>query len=233
MDFKLMMLSSLGIPLATGGSFIPIVLYLVARWRANRDPAPDPQLGLKFAIYYFGTMALQLGLVGLTMLIYTLVKPNDEFGDSKGESFRVALGMILPAGAVFGGHLALLLRTNDKASPGVKRLFYGFNLMLVGLCGFVALVASCQALFHKGSTDGMGHFAGSALFVYGTLWGLLVWRFDRIVLGGPPNPFAEFGSVVAPPAPPPPAPLPAAMRAPEQGPSPYAPPRSTPTDPID
>lgn len=222
-SLKFMVFSTM-LPLLSAGSFIPVILYVVARWRASKDAAVDPQLGLKFAIYYFGTVALHVALVGLTLVIYTIVRPSDPDGDGKGEAYRMAFGFLLPAAAVFGGHLALLLRTNDRVMPGVKRLFYGFNLLVAGLLGFTALVASCQALFHKGSTDGMGHFAGAALVVYGTLWGLLAWRFDRLVVGPPPGTgYGEVPRHVVPP----PAPVPVSPLA-VDAPSPYAPPRATP-----
>ncbi|MEO8699775.1 MAG: hypothetical protein ABI867_07015 [Kofleriaceae bacterium] len=209
MELKFMLLPAAA-PLLMVASVAPIILYIVARWRAHRDPAPDPQLGLKFVIYYFATIGLHLALVGGTLLLYTMIRPGGDDGDSKSQMYRMAFGFIVPAGVVLGAHIALLVRTNDNQFPGVKRLFYGFNLLITGLAGFTALVVGVQALFHKGSTDGLGHFGGAAILVYCTVWGLLAWRFDTIVIGpsqlggmhgGPPMP----GSFPAPPPPPPPS----------------------------
>lgn len=205
MELKFMLLPAAA-PLLMVASFAPIVLYIVARWRAHRDPAPDPQLGLKFVIYYFATMGLHLALVGGTLLLYTMIRPGGEDSDSKSQMYRMAFGFIVPAGVVLGAHIALLVRTNDNQFPGVKRLFYGFNLLITGLAGFAALVAGVQALFHKGSTDGFGHFGGAAIVVYCTAWGLLAWRFDSIVIG--PTQFGMHGGppghIMQPPPPPPP-----------------------------
>lgn len=198
-ELKIMVFQILA-PLMTVTAFAPVVLYIVARWRAGRDPVPDPQLGLKFALYYFATGGLQLALAGITLLAYTMIKPSGEDLDSKSEMYRLAFGFVLPAAAVLGAHLALLARTNDRQYPGVRRLFVGFNLLITGLVGFAALVLGAQALFAKGSTHGMGHLGGAAILIYCTAWGLLAWQFDFLVIGrdnfmagGPP------GHVVPPP----------------------------------
>jgi hypothetical protein len=72
----------------------------------------------------------------------------------------------------------------------------GMNLLVIGVAGFAALVVGVQALFAKGSTDGLGHFGGAAILVYCTAWGLLAWRVDNIVVG----PRAPFGMTGGPPA---------------------------------
>lgn len=197
------MLLSLLAPLMSIAVFAPIVIYIIARWRAHRDPVPDPQLGLKFATYYFATIGLHLALAGSTLLVYTMIRPAGD--EPKGEMYRAAFGFIVPAGIVLGAHVALLLRTNDAQFPGVRRLFVGLNLLICGVVGFGALVIGMQALFMKGSTHGMGHFGGASIVVYCTAWGLLAWRFDTMVIGrsnfmagGPP------GNIVPPPAPMPP-----------------------------
>ena len=197
-------------PLVSVAALSPVVLYLVARWRAHREPIVDPQLGIKFILHYFSIIAFHLALAGATLLIYTMIKPGGGSetmdSESKSESYRMAFGFLLPAGMVLAAHLAMIRRTNDVQFPGVKRLFYGFNLLITGLAGFAALVIGFQALFFKGSTHGMAHFGGAAILVYCTAWGLLAWRFDQLVigsrgfsaLGGPP------GNIVMSPAPPPP-----------------------------
>jgi hypothetical protein len=159
----------------------PVVLYLVARWRAQRDTTPDPQLGFKFALHYFATIAFHVALVGTVLLIYTMIKPGGEDGEPKGKLYRLAFGFLVPGGLVLGAHIALLLRTNDAQLTGVRRLFAGFNLLLTGLVGFAALVLGFQALFAKGSTDGMGHLGGAGILVYVTAWGLLAWRYSMMI----------------------------------------------------
>lgn len=209
MDLELkLMLFPLLTPLASIAAFAPVVLYIVARWRANREPAPDPQLGLKFALYYFATLAFQLVLVGVTLLGYTMIRPGGEDAEPKGDLIRMAMGFVLPAGAVLGAHIALLVRTNDRQFPAVRRLFVGFNLLLVGLVGFAALVGGAQAAFARGSSGGMGHLAGAGILVYCSAWGLLAWAFQSMVSprsyldgGGPPEIVPPPGSP-QPPQPP-------------------------------
>jgi hypothetical protein len=118
--------------------------------------------------------------------------------------YRLAFGFIVPAGIVLGAHIGLLARTNDRQYPGVRRLFVGFNLLVTGGLGFAALVLGIQALFAKGSTGGMGHLGGAAIFVYCSSWGALIWLFDYLSIGR--NKFGEPpGNVVPMPPPPPPA----------------------------
>lgn len=198
-------------PLISVASFAPVILYAVARWRAHREPVNDPQLGIKFLLHYFAVLGFHLALAGGTLLIYTMIKPGGEDSDSssKSELYRIAFGMLVPAGMVLGAHLGLIRRTNEAQFPGVRKLFVGFNLMITGLAGFAALIVGFQALFYSGSTHGVGHFGGAAILVYCTAWGLLVWRYDSLVIG-PLDPYANLGgppgNVVTPPAPPTPAP---------------------------
>jgi hypothetical protein len=157
----------------------PLVLYVIARWRAHRDGIADPQLGLKCALYYFATSALQLGLAGVALLIYQLISPST--GD-KGAGYRAAIGFIIPAGLVLVAHVGLLKRTNDEQLQNVRRLFYGFTLIVTGLIAFFALVLGFQALFAKGSTHGVGHTAGSMIVVYGAAWALIGYKYGQLVL---------------------------------------------------
>jgi hypothetical protein len=173
--------------------FAPVVLYVVARWRAHRDPVQDTQVGIKFIAHYFAILGFHLALAGGTLLVYTMIKPGGEDDGGKGELYRIAFGLLVPAGLVLGAHLALLQRTNDAQFPSVRRLFLGFNLLLTGLVGLVSLVFGFQALFAKGSTHGMGHLGGAMVLVYCAAWAVLAWRFDQLVLsrfsglGGPPG----------------------------------------------
>lgn len=160
----------------------PVLLYVIARWRAHREAEVDRQLGVKFALHYFSLSAFQLGLGGLAMLVFTLLSKIPS--DYKGTPYRAALGMIVPAAIVLGAHLSLLRRTNDAEVTGVRRLFLGYNLIITGLIGFVALVMAFQALFMKGSSGELGRGAAALVLVYGTAWAVLGWRFGTLVLGG-------------------------------------------------
>ena len=183
----------------------PLVLYLIARWRAHRDGIYDPHLGLKLALHFFAANAFQLGLAGAAMLIYMLISPSTH---DKGDGYRAAIGFIIPAVIVLVVHVGLLKRTNDDALPGVRRLFLGYTVLLTGLVAFFALVLGFQALFAKGSTGGVGHMAGAMIVVYGTAWAVIGFKYGQEVLGtGSPPPSYPVEHVVpaAPIVPTPPA----------------------------
>ena len=195
----------------------PVVLYLVARWRAHREPQADPQLGFKFVLHYFSTIAFHTALAGATLLLYTMIRPGGDDGERlrafgeriadtswKSPYYRAAFGFLVPAAIVFAGSLLALARTNDAQHTGVRKLFTGFNLLITGLVGFAALVLGFQALFAKSSTDGMGHLGGSAILVYCSAWAVLGYRMYTMVLGND----RTWGSqdppdIVPPPGPPP------------------------------
>lgn len=180
----------------------PVVLYVLARWRANRDGVTDPHLGFKFAFHYFATIAFHVTLAGGALLVYTMIKPADD-GESKGQLYRMAFGFIVPGGIVLAAHLVMLMRTNDGQITGVRRLFSGFNLVITGLVGFGALVLGFQALFAKGKTGGMGHLGGAAILIYGSAWGLLLWRHWGMMFGdGSGTGMQPMPEVVTPPVPP-------------------------------
>jgi hypothetical protein len=204
LDSSFFLLRMLAGPLAVIASiqivvvlFAPMLLYVIARWRAHREPAHDTQVGIKFALHYFATAGLQLALIGGTILLYTMISPGSS--DTKGTPYRVALGLLVPAGIVLGAHLALLKRTNDAIFPTVRRLFLGFNMIVVGIVGMATLVMGFEALFAKGSTGGMGHAAASGVLIYGTAWLLLGWRFAQVVLGDQQPPL-DLAPPAAPPA---------------------------------
>jgi hypothetical protein len=168
--------------LVTVTIFVPIVLYVIARWRANRDPEVDRHLGIKVALHYFAISAFQLGLAGLTLLVWGMISSAPS--EAKSIVYRIAFGMIVPAALVQAAHLSLLRKTNDAHATGVRRLFGGYNLIVTGLLGFIALVMAFQALFAKGSSGEMGRIAGAMVLVYGTSWAVIGWRFGQAVLGG-------------------------------------------------
>lgn len=161
--------------------FGPLVLYVIARWRAHRTPVPDPQLGFKFALHWFATSALHLTLVGTVLLVFTIIGPGPS--SAKGDMYRAAFAMLVPAFLVLAIHTMLLKRTNDLEVPGVRRLFLGYNTIVTGLVGFVALVMGFQLLFAKGSVAPMGHLAAAAILVYCSAWAGLGWRLSQLVLG--------------------------------------------------
>ncbi len=146
----------------------PLVLYLVARWRANRDKVVDPQLGQKVALGYFAFVALQLVLIGTFVVMWMVMStmPSEE----RGSFYRVGFGILVPSGLVLGIHMWLLGRTNQVLFPGVRRLFQGYNFLTVGLIGLIAIELVFQSLFAKGSSGEMGRVGAALFLVYGTAW---------------------------------------------------------------
>jgi hypothetical protein len=170
----------------------PLILYVIARWRAHRDPVADPQLGIKLALHYFMLLGFQIALFGAVMLIYAVI--SSEPSEAKGASFRTALALVMPGGLVYGVHLGVLRRTNDAAFPQIRRLVAGYNLVLTGIAGAISLVLAFQALFQRGSSGELGRLAAAMLVVYGAAWVFVGWQVMQHVLG-PPGP----GNVVSPP----------------------------------
>jgi hypothetical protein len=187
--------------LVTVTIFAPVVLYVVARWRAHREPEVDRQLGIKFALHYFAISAFQLALVGGTMLVWATISSAPSA--AKSGFYRAAMGMLVPAGLVLAAHVSLLRRTDDARMTGVRRLFAGYNLIVTGLLGFVALVLAFQALFAKGRAGELGRVAGAMVLVYGTAWAVIGWRFGQLVLGGHGGDRAEPGAPTTAATPPP------------------------------
>ncbi len=161
--------------------FVPIILYVIARWRAGKGPE-DQHLGLKVALHYFAVTGLHLALAGLTLLIWTMISSAPS--EMKSVFYRIAMGMLVPAVLVQAAHLSLLRRTNDAQITGVRRLFAGYNLIITGLLGFIALVMAFQALLAKGSSGEVGRVAGAMVLVYGTAWAVIGWKFGQSVLPG-------------------------------------------------
>jgi hypothetical protein len=164
------------------------VFYVIVRWRTNRDHVQDPQVGIKFALYYVGLFAFQLALFGLMLLFFTMFCSKESailgfMGGEKGPAYRASLGMMVPGAIILGAHVALLRKTNDDQYVNVRRTFGGFNLLFTGLVAFLGLIVGFQALFAKEAT-GLGHFAAAIVLTYGVAWGVLLWWYGKLILGG-------------------------------------------------
>ena len=181
---------------AVVGLLLPFVLYVVARWRAFKAPAADPQLGIKVALGYFMVTGLQVLLAGGAALLYAIITSDED----KGTIYRAAFGLLVPGALVYFSHASLLRMTNQESFPSVRRMLAGYNLLLTGMIGMTALVAAFEALFQRGSSHGFGRAAAAGVLVYGSAWAIFGWRFARMVLGDrttPPD------NIVPPPASPP------------------------------
>lgn len=169
----------------------PLLVYPVARWKAAKDPGRDDQIGIKFLLHYFKLLAFHVVLLGAVTVVFTVLS-KDKTG--KGDAYRAGLSFLVSGGLVLGAHFALLARTNDRVFPTVRRLFAGYNVLLTGLVGFVALVLGFRALFAKGSSGNEGRLFFAMILVYGGAWAALGIQFARLVFGdsggassGPPE----------------------------------------------
>src|SRR5438094_492232 len=72
----------------------PLVLYPIARWKAHREPAADTQLGIKVALSYFGLVAFQLVLSGVTTVVFAIVSSMGS--DEKSSAYRFGFGLLVP-----------------------------------------------------------------------------------------------------------------------------------------
>ncbi|MEZ4369091.1 MAG: hypothetical protein R2939_22830 [Kofleriaceae bacterium] len=160
-------------PALTMMGLIGLVLYVVARWRTQREPEPDPELGLKFAIGLFRVLATQVGLLGIFLVLYSLAMKGDG-----GPLRRTGFGLALPAAVIYGVHAWARTRTNDAARPMVSRLLDGWNLVQTGVATFVALVLAFQGLVQKEAGD-LARLGWTMTLVYGAAWVFLGARFLR------------------------------------------------------
>lgn len=160
------------LPYLTAFSLIPIIIYIVARWRQSKEGHPDPQLGLKVALAFFRVLAFQICLAGLWAFAYAIVAKSDS-----GELFRIAGGLIIPGGLVYAAHHVALQRTNDSVMPMPSRMFSGLNLIQTGIVGFLALVAAFVVTLQKDVPSDALRFVWSLVAVYTTAWGLLAAQF--------------------------------------------------------
>jgi hypothetical protein len=191
-------------PIITVTTLLPIIIYIVARWRTYRDGLPpDAQLGFKTALNFFLVFGYQLMLLGAFMIVWGMFSKGDS-----GSQMRQAAALILSGGAIFGAHFVALQRTNDAAMPMVGRMFAGLNLIQTGAMGSIGMVLAFSALFSKGSSGDFGKMAWSMFIVYAIAWGVQGLRFNQRVLGGAPPANVQQFAGPPPGAPPPGAPRP-------------------------
>jgi hypothetical protein len=162
------MMGAAMVPILATAMFAPLVLYIVARWRDNREPVPDPHLGIKFALGFFKWQGYVCALGGTGMLLYSITTKMPS--EMREVVYRPAFGLLLPGLLVFGVASWALTRTNNLERPQVGRLLAGFNLMLVGGVAFALLLIAFQTLFAKGDSGDPGRAIWSFTFVFVAAW---------------------------------------------------------------
>jgi hypothetical protein len=172
-------------PILTVLLWLPVILYLVARWRTYEEGLNDNQLGLKVALSFFKVAAYQISLAGLFLLVYALM--SDSPGEAQEQILRTAAGLLVPGLIVYGAHFYAYNHTNHREIPTVDRLFAGVNLLQTGLVGFVSLLVACFLLFQKDIPDETERLVWSLVIVYSLAWivqGLLFARTSTLRVGG-------------------------------------------------
>lgn len=145
------------------------IIYIVARWRTARESkVEDPQLGFKTAASYFQVLALQIVLVGIFLLVYGVL--TDMKGDGREQLFRLGAGLAIPGFLVLLGQTFALRHSNAAEFPIVSRLSEGWNLLLVGMIGLVALVTLSVTMFQEDPPTELKRFAWAFALVYTGAW---------------------------------------------------------------
>ena len=170
--YRYAMMSAMNIfisPIVTVAVALPVVIYIVARWRTYRDHGGgDPHLGIKVAICVFRIAAFQLLLAGGFLMLYGLMTTMD--GEARINILRLAGGLFLPGLVVFAAHTVALHATNAESMPAVVRMFNGINLVQTGLTGFVSLVLVSVLMLQKDVPSEMNRLAWSLLLIYVPAW---------------------------------------------------------------
>jgi hypothetical protein len=170
--YRYTMMSAMNIfisPIVTVAVALPVIIYIVARWRTYRDHGGgDPHLGAKVALSVFKIASFQLLLAAGFLMLYGLLTSME--GEGRTNLFRVAGGLFLPGLIVFAAHSIALNATNWRSMPAVVRMFNGVNLVQTGIAGFAALVLACMLMLQKDVPGEMNRLAWSMVLVYVPAW---------------------------------------------------------------
>jgi len=165
-------------------SVVPLFpfVYVLLRWRQAREGvSPDPQLGLRLALYYFATIGLHVMLVGVVTGLYGLVVDGPRESESM---MRVGAGLLIGGGIVFGVHRVLIARLTDPATGGnLARAFAGLNVVLCGLIGMGALIAATVMLTQESVPEEGFKVSAVTMVVYLAAWagqGLALIRMSSL-----------------------------------------------------
>jgi hypothetical protein len=170
--YRYTMMSAMNIfisPVVTVAVALPVVIYILARWRTYRDyGGGDPHLGAKVALSVFRIASFQLLLAGGFLFLYGLLTTMN--GEARTSIFRVAGGLFLPGLLVFAAHTIALNATNWRSMPAAVRMFNGVNLVQTGMVGFASLVLAFVLLLQKDVPSEMNRMAWSLALVYVPAW---------------------------------------------------------------
>ena len=85
---------------------VPLIIYLVGRWKQNREGVVDPQLGIKVALGFFRQLGYQFMLAGGFLVLYGITSKmlsghRDILMRSLGEHGRIVLAPTIDAAVAF------------------------------------------------------------------------------------------------------------------------------------
>lgn len=195
---------------------LPVLIYLVCRWRmANGSLPPDQQLGLKVVLETFGFVSYFVAIGGLVTIFWGAMLNEG----ARGDVVRAGLGLLVPGALVFPATRAARKLTNHAFAPAVARAFGGAVLLQVGLIWFMGLVFLSVKVFTPGSFGDEGKLAAAITLVLGVATVIQAMGFMRSGGALPPGgmPMVVPPPMVPPPAVPPPMVPPPAVPPPGGG----------------
>lgn len=170
-----------GAPLALMALAVP---YIVLRSRDGRQEVQDPQLGLKTALHLIGSIGIVIGITGFTFVV-TEILMRDSTSSTTWFTplIRAGLGMILSGLIITAGNWwFLLMRTNDRQWPAVRRTFVGSRLVIHGIVICITLTGTLVALFLDDAPEEIAKVFGGSLLVWFASWAVhfaLMIRYTR------------------------------------------------------
>jgi len=120
-----------------------LVFYLVALVRDRQKGLSEPQLGLRFGMYFFQSVGLHLILIALAVTIGMLLSGAvNSFKYFRVDEFRVPGGMVLSGVLVMLFSRFVFVRAaGEGVKGGITSLFAGANWIITSLVAFGGLVA--------------------------------------------------------------------------------------------
>jgi hypothetical protein len=175
---------ALYMPLVSMLFILPMLAYVLVRWRDDRDGRPrDADLGVKTLIGLFLVLGLNLVFASGASIFGAL------FAGSDVEELAPVLATGLVGLIVLGLDAVFLGRTNYRDRPAVMRIFWGFSTVLAAFSALVGMVLWFTHLI-KGTTGSDTAKAGLAvMLVYVPAWiGQLILIARRPSMPVEPNP---------------------------------------------
>lgn len=119
--------------------FIPLVMYILLRWRDGRAASRDAQLGYKFGLHLLRFIAIAAVLTGVNLILISIFMWLLSAGPFRETAFQVGFGVLIPGVIVFILCYNSLALTNDKTQPLVARMFNGLLWLVTSIIAIVAL----------------------------------------------------------------------------------------------